>query len=75
MYIAESERGAMEGTVEQVGQWHGFNWELASSAGDPVVDGGGSRELQLDGAPGRKNVLSVRVHCTVLSAEGTARRH
>ena len=58
----------MEGTVEQDGQWRGltFNWKLASSAGDPVEGGGSSRELQPDGAPGRKNVLCVRVHCTVL---------
>ena len=49
----------MEEPVEQNGRGHGFNWELASSAEDPVEDGGSSKELQPDEERGRKNVLSV----------------
>ena len=49
----------MEEPVEQDGLGHGFNWKLASSAGDPGEDGGSSKELQPVEEQGRKNVLSV----------------
>ena len=40
--------------MEYDGQWHGLNWKLAGSAGDPMADIGGSMELQPRGAPGKE---------------------
>ena len=45
---------------------------LASSAGDPVEDGGSSRELQPNGAPGRKNVQGGVVFIHQGAAGGAA---
>ena len=62
--------------MEQNGREHRFNWELASSAEDPVEDGGSSKELQPDEDQGRTmNVLSVWYTAQCKSAKGTARGH